>query len=539
MGAPAAFTIQIPNGGPGTSLVRSSRSGSGVISPLPRGAAAPTQRIKAFFDDLLNLTSPSPHTTEKDSETLRRPRIVYVRNYPHLADHVPSWFPGLQAAVRARRQGPMSRPTSPVLGPTVIILGSSPPIRGDTSSSRHSPAPSSSIFSLLAAASGSRPPPTPKAPVVESSWNETDRKSRERRLKERLRKWQKGHEGLLDEMLAFSPGSSSPMSIGRRLWGMKEVSLGSNVVAIPLGASWPENSNGDSSSSSPPGYFRVVGLVPRVRDEQLERYGRMSYRLKCNALALKLAVSEAGGVLVGQPEASVEAVAKLLATPPAETIDLDALEAAASASQAKELAGDDMLSFVDSCLLTIKPWRELKAVADAVVGAALSTSASERGLQAHDSSIEPTTVTWDQVSRSVESSAESSSLRNAWIQSLGSGKDAEDGATPENVAEGAAVPEVDEVLEAVKKDPDLDQHEQRLLGCIVDPGAYKGIDSRVDSLLMILPLSNNAHCFQVCASTARDHRCRPDNGISAPTIPTRVLHRYPQNPCHGRSFTLR
>lgn len=526
MGAPAAFTIQIPTGGPG-SMARSSRGGgsAGVISPMSRGALMPTQRVKAFFDELLNLTNPSPSSSsssssssEKDVDALRRPRIVYVRNYPHIADHVPTWFPGLQAAVRARRQGPMARPTSPVAGPTVIILGSSPPILGDSASSSsssssrsRSSSATSSIISLLQAAG--RLPSSPKSssssPIVESSWNENDRKSRERRLKERLRKWMKGRgqDGLVDDIPPFTPSSSSAStSMGGRRMGMgmmPELSLGSNVIAIPFGQSSSSSSDDPSSSAAGGGngYFRVVGLVPRTRDEGLERTSRMRYRLQANALALKLAVAEAGGVLAGVPDVSMDAVIKSLETPSpssplasssltveGESSTADVVESAmvASAIEHQHQANQSLpqppsqpLSFLESCLITIKPWRDLKVIADAVVGAALSNSASERGLLALDSSIEPTTVTWDQVSRSVESNAESTSLRNAWIEGIhvsAAAKEAEEavsGGTGKGVgADGDGVPvlEVDEVLEAVKNDPDLDQHEQRLLGCIVDPG---------------------------------------------------------------------
>lgn len=471
MGAPAAFTIQIPTGGSG-SMLRSSRGGpTSALSTMSRGSPISAQRVKAFFDDLLNLpsSSSSSSSSDKDAESMRRPRIVYVRNYPHIADHVPTWFPGLQAAVRARRQGPMARPTSPVTGPTVIILGSSPPIQEDPPS-RSPSRPSSSIMGLLQAAG--RIPPPPKPPTNELSWSETDRKSRERRLKERLRKWQKGHEGLAEEIPPFVPPSnpSGASSSGRRMGMMPELSLGSNVIAIPFGQSSSEGPGSLSSSIVSEGYFRVVGLVPRTRDENMERKGRMAYRLKFNSLALKLAVSEAGGDLGGRPVVSIDSVAKTLETTPTESSDQDPVEANLVAS-AKEHHSTQSLPFLESCLINIKSWRELRVVADAVVGAALSASASERGLQALDSSIDPTPVTWEQVTRSVESTAESNSLRTAWIDGINSPKDTEGASVSgEPSEESVPVPEVDEVLEAVRKDPDLDQHEQRLLGCIVDPG---------------------------------------------------------------------
>lgn len=259
----------------------------------------------------------------------------------------------------------------------------------------------------------------------------------------------KGQDGLVDDIPPFTP--SSPASGAGRRMGMgmgmmPELSLGSNVIAIPFGQSSSDGSSGDSSSSAGgggngTGYFRVVGLVPRTRDETLERTSRMRYRLQANALALKLAVAEAGGALTGAPDVSMDAVVRSLDTSPSASSPLslssstvegeastaDGVESAMVASaiehqhqanQTQSQPPSQPLSFLESCLITIKPWRDLKVIADAVVGAALSTSASERGLLALDSSIEPTSVTWDQVSRSVESNAESTSLRNAWIEGI-------------------------------------------------------------------------------------------------------------------------
>jgi hypothetical protein len=52
-------------------------------------------------------------------------------------------------------------------------------------------------------------------------------------------------------------------------------------------------------------------------------------------------------------------------------------------------------------------------------------------------------------------------VRKAWAGGAGE---------KEDVADDAPAGEADELVERVKSDPDLDQHEQRLLGCIVDAG---------------------------------------------------------------------
>lgn len=495
MSVPTRFTVQIPGEGPVSNILRAARGGSGVISPLSRGGAVTMPKMKAFFDELLSLTNPLPPAdpsaaVDKDTDAFRRPRIVYVRDFPHISDHVPAWFPALQAAVKSRRQGPMSRPTSPVTGPTVIILGSTPPLAPvpqQPSSSASSQSATSSILSLLAAAGG-RAPSAPKTTRPKQSWAEDDRKSRERRVKERLRRWQNGNEALLDFMPPFST-SSIPTSVGRRGSGFgsssspPEIMVGDSVF-VPVGRGASSSSRPSTSEDSDTdGYFRVVGLVPRTRNEGLERRSRLSRRLKINELALKLAVSEAGGVLTGSPAVSLTGLEPTVDVSVSSSPIPTAESSLPPPSVSIELPTFSPSAFINSCLLTLKPWRELKLVADAVVGSVLSSSVSERGIQPQDSSIEPTRVTWDQVVRSIDSSAESASLRSAWID----GVNVEEGSAAEKPEE-IPVPEVDEVLEAVKKDPDLDQHEQRLLGCIVDPSknTYPSLNSVIQTDPMCL-----------------------------------------------------
>ena len=433
----SSFTIQIPvvsqTGGPPG--YRPSRSGSSPLSPLPRSTSPHShQRAKNFFEDLLNLTTEI--TPSEKEEQIRRPRIAYIRDFPLIADQASVWYPPLLAAVRSRRQGPISRPTSPVSQPTVIVFGMTPPL---SDRQTDTPSSSSNILSML---TGNRSPSTKLSRP--ESWAEGDWKARERRLKERLRKWQKGHDWLVDELPKFNGigpnlsarGSSSP---GPDVGFM----LGRNIVALPFGGRSGHDGPGNGSSEEgTDGYFRVVGLVPGIRNKLMETRGRFGRRLQYNELAFKMAVAEAGGVLTGR---CIEDVDNGLP----QTLSRVAL----AWTQAFE------------------PWRDLKMVADAVVGSVLA----ENGVKPSGSSLEPTVITWTQVEQTTSGSAAVQDRKKAWVENAAPSNSIKDDGPVATEVEGK-VPEIDEVLESVRKDPDLDQHEQRLLGCIVDPGAVADLE---------------------------------------------------------------
>jgi hypothetical protein len=433
MNPSSSFTIQIPvasqTGGPPN--YRPSRTGSGLppLAPPPRSASPhSSQRVKSFFEDLINLTTEI--TPSEKEEQIRRPRIVYIRDFPLIADQASVWYPPLLAAVRSRRQGPISRPTSPVNQATVIVFGVTPPL---SEQQTDMPSSSSNMLSML---TGNRPQSVKSSRP--ESWAEGDWKARERRLKERLRKWQKGHDWLVDELPRFNGNAHNLPTRGSSNSG-PEVGfmLGRNVIALPFGRGGHDSFSSGSSEQGTDGYFRVVGLVPGTRNKLLETNGRFGRRLQYNELAFKMAVAEAGGILTGR---------------------------------CIEEAEDGIPQTLSRMALTwtqaFEPWRDLKLVADAVVGAALA----ETGVKPSGSSLEPTVISWAQVEHTTAESAAVQDRKKTWVENAApSNTIKEDNSAAAGVE--AKVPEVDEVLESVRKDPDLDQHEQRLLGCIVDPGA--------------------------------------------------------------------
>src|SRR6201999_4272469 len=105
-----------------------------VITPTQRNSLS--GRRKVFFEEVVNLPSPTvPSSSEGPSEPSVRPRLIYIRDYHTLAAYRHIWFGALLSAVRARRQGPINRASSPVANPMVIIYGFTPPLMGSNGTS--------------------------------------------------------------------------------------------------------------------------------------------------------------------------------------------------------------------------------------------------------------------------------------------------------------------------------------------------------------------------------------------------------------------
>jgi hypothetical protein len=152
---------------------------------------------KTFFNEFVNLQrtdedgNPMPNPADPSSS---RPRLIYCRDLHLLSESLPHWYPYFIDAVRARRQGPMSRPMSPVQNPTVVILGVSPSIITPRNASSSSSGPSGLVNFVL---NRNRPPsraPTaaPASPKV-IEWDESPaaQRARDKRLHERLSDWEK------------------------------------------------------------------------------------------------------------------------------------------------------------------------------------------------------------------------------------------------------------------------------------------------------------------------------------------------------------
>ena len=163
--------------------------------------SGPSLVKKNFFIELLNLHRATDDDITNLSRSSNRPRLIYIRDFALLGDTVPHWYPQFIAAVRARRMGPMSRPTATVLNPTVVIQGVSPSIitpRPTIFPSNGGNGPHQPIVSMLMARRNAvqrRPGPSSASPSSKNTeWDEgpSAQKQREKRLQERLQRWDKG-----------------------------------------------------------------------------------------------------------------------------------------------------------------------------------------------------------------------------------------------------------------------------------------------------------------------------------------------------------
>lgn len=187
-----------------STIVEGAPPGVGGRSPfiaVRRSAAmrsGPSLVRRNFFTELLNLQRAPDDDATNPPGSSNRPRLIYIRDFALLDDTVPHWYAHFIAAVRARRMGPMSRPTATVLNPTVVIQGVSPSIITPRPTVNGGNGPHQPIVSMLVARRNrfQRRPGTPSAsPSPKSAeWDESPsaQKQREKRLQERLRRWDKG-----------------------------------------------------------------------------------------------------------------------------------------------------------------------------------------------------------------------------------------------------------------------------------------------------------------------------------------------------------
>ncbi|KAF8522235.1 AAA-domain-containing protein [Hysterangium stoloniferum] len=421
---------------------RSSRSGSLVTGRMPPSKA------KAFFDEIVNMPSPPSGEESKDSSsTSKRPRIIYVKDYPTLAPAAASWFSSLVTSVRARRKGPISRPTSPVANPTTIVLGMTPPIVPPRQSSSGNMDTRSSLLSMLLSSRAPSVYGRRIAGKAADPWDESEpaQSARERRLRERLRNWENGNASFYEE-LPKSPAISDQATeshlpgTGLLIAGPSSQGFGPSLLAArPI-----ESSNEEEDNS----FFRLSVVVPKVRTIAMEKECRIARRRHINELTLRMAIGNIGGVLSAQMD---------LSGPP-------------QAEETKAVAphrADDMWNEWGQ---RVEVWSSVKEIADRALGNVV-VSLSENAATEKTSrvlSLEPTPIPWSAIQSAWVSHRNTRSSRRVWI---------EESSTPsveEKIvknSENEKESEIDELIEKVKRDNTLDDHETRLVGCIVDPSS--------------------------------------------------------------------
>lgn len=437
LGAPQmTFTVMAP---PGT-------QGRAVLTKRTQ----PPSKLRIFFDTVIDVRSTSPDassstssSSSNTSSSTSRPRIIYVRDYTTLASTSSAWYPELLAAVHQRRKGPTSRPSSPVPNPTVIIFGISPPLMSPNPHIR-SPAPP--------AKTGGRPTPTThsRKSAIRSpanDWGEDDQAgiAREARMKDRLRKWERGLSALQEEIPGLSTVEGEEEDSGEAPEGIAGL-----LGGLFGGGSRPSPFRGPPLSASS-SYFRTSVVVPETRTAEDEHACRVSRRREINQLTMRMAIGQLGGTTQ-----DLDLASPLL--PPDHVFEGE------EGHRVEEGAKEALSAIWSDWGRRLESWSSVQKIADNALGNVIGLKG--RNWYSNPPTLEPTMVPWSFIWWAWLNQRMTKKVKRAWLKEIdGSDKTAaEDGE-----GEAAAQEElVDEVIEKIKQDPDLDIHEQRLLPCIVN-----------------------------------------------------------------------
>jgi hypothetical protein len=315
---------------------------------------------------------------------------------------------------------------------------------------------------MLTSRSGQATPSVAASRPGKSDWGEEDHaeKARELRLRERLRKWERGDHALQSELpkiltgppvedesgtpgqpnvaVAGGPGGGNPLS---SFLGPFSPLLGSS------GGLRPSMLAASPNTSTSSGFMRTSILVPASRSLSHEKASRMGGRREINELTMRMAVGSIGGLLETRSAASVFSVSSEPQSEHAGSID------SANAARMWDDWGNK-----------IEVWATVKQIGDQAVGQVISSSLPQPGR----SSLSSVPITWAGICGAWADQRASHDLRKAWIQQS-SNRPAGEDQQNKNLGNERDRP-VDDIVETVKHDPYLDAHEQRLLGCIVDSG---------------------------------------------------------------------
>jgi hypothetical protein len=185
----------------------------------------------------------------------------------------------------------------------------------------------------------------------------------------------------------------------------------------------------------------------------------MNRRREINELTVRMALASVGGTL-----------------PP---LDVPFLESALEQAEANGISPAeraDLVRMWDAWGRVVAVWSVVKQVVDRALGSVLVPQQQEQQSKSRKIpkvTLDPTVVPWSAVARAFLTKASGGAMRRHWAKEtakLDEGEaDGEEGANVDG--RKGREDELDEEIEKVKQDPDLEEHEQRLLGCIVDPSA--------------------------------------------------------------------
>jgi len=410
-----------------------------TILSSPSRRDDPPSKIKVFFDTLVNL--PSDPTSSNG-----RPRLIYVRDFPTLAPSSSLWYPPLLSAVRERRRGPISRPSSPVSNPMTIIFGITPPLVPQNPQSSF---PATSILNLLAHRSSTPYLPIESKPGKPADWceDEAAETAREKRLRDRLRKWDKGEALILEELPKLSAAHEGGAGDNDR----PDIILVGPPGLSPIPGMGP-SAPGHPSSPADVSFFRTSILVPRTRSIPKEREVRVARRREINELTMRMGIGAAGGVLEQE-----NAVAALLDVP-STTED----------AENKPSSQTAVPSMWEEWGNKIETWTNVRRIADHAIGKTLAVERSSDKVEEEEKvTLDSTTVPWSTVHNAWHIHRSCKDFRTSWLRDTFSVQPIRE---QEEVDEQSQ-DQTDQVVERIKNDQDLDHHEQRLLSCIIDAGA--------------------------------------------------------------------
>ena len=418
--------------------------GRPMISSSSRKPPTPS-KLELFFDALVNLQSRPENVEGSTPSAVRnRPRLIYIRDFPTLAPSSATWYPALLNAVRQRRRGFLARNSNISASPVTIIFGMAPSIAAPWHDGNSG---SSSLINLLMNRNSmsSQMPSGAKSDICHD-WTESDvaETAREKRLRSRLKKWEKNAASLQSEF----PRLTGEQDVGDRsdapdiivIGGPKPSSpSGSGVIGIGV-----SEENADASSQ----FFRSAILVPQTRSATIERERRMSRRREINELTIRMAVGGVGGVMDSEP-----------AFPAQETL---ADETPVEEPPVVQSSSDSPMW--DEWSNKIEAWSNVRKIADRAVGSVMLSQLPKDTL-----SLAAIPVPWSAVQSAWTASGSLGTTRKKWLhEALGTKAGSEDHMEGEETLVNGAGSSKDKVVEGIKNDPDLDAHEARLLSCIVD-----------------------------------------------------------------------
>jgi len=295
--------------------------------------------------------------------------------------------------------------------------------------------------------------PSTKLPKADWGEDEAAEKAREKRLREKLKKWEKGDAGLQSE---FSPLFMGPDAEEEGKTSKPDLILiRASPQGLPsmFGHQLSTSQAGKNSPHDKSSFFRSSVLVPTSRSPTHEKSNRVARRREINELTMRMGIGAIGGQV---EEGSIS------------TVSSEAEAARPATEESPHLSRTNHKRMWEEWGNKVELWLDVRRIADRAVGNIMSNNV--HASVSNNNSLEPTVVPWPYVENAWASHMRSLDVRKQWSKeaSLLCGTREEDQEEVEDSPKN-----VDEVVEQLRND--IDGHEERLLSCIVNPGTSLSI----------------------------------------------------------------